>query len=85
MICLPYSDTVSFCINSDSVMMLPGETLFVRQIGQGCTSRRSCLLPLRRCVRTGHTEGISSLLVPGSREPNFGSYVANPYETLKQR
>jgi len=33
----------------------------------------------------GHSLGISSAIVPGSGEPNFDSYVANPYETLQQR
>ncbi|RKP09800.1 WD40-repeat-containing domain protein [Thamnocephalis sphaerospora] len=33
----------------------------------------------------GHSNGISSIVVPGSGEPNFDSYTANPYQTTKQR
>ncbi|GKV34239.1 hypothetical protein SLEP1_g42628 [Rubroshorea leprosula] len=33
----------------------------------------------------GHSMGWSSILIPGSGEPNFDSWVANPFETSKQR
>lgn len=41
--------------------------------------------PYEDVLALGHSSGISSLLVPGSGEPNFDSYVANPFENLKQR
>ncbi|CAI0442484.1 unnamed protein product [Linum tenue] len=33
----------------------------------------------------GHSMGWSSILIPGSGEPNFDTWVANPFETSKQR
>ncbi|PQQ21561.1 putative U3 small nucleolar RNA-associated protein 7 [Prunus yedoensis var. nudiflora] len=33
----------------------------------------------------GHSMGWSSILIPGCGEPNFDSWVANPFETSKQR
>lgn len=36
-------------------------------------------------VAVGHTGGISTMLVPGSGEPNFDSYVADPYQRARAR
>ena len=33
----------------------------------------------------GHNTGLSSLLVPGSGEPNFDSNEADPFEDKKRR
>ncbi|PKA57469.1 Pre-mRNA-processing factor 19 like 1 [Apostasia shenzhenica] len=41
--------------------------------------------PYEDVLGIGHSMGLSCILVPGSGEPNFDTWVANPYETRKQR
>ncbi|KAG1331430.1 U-box domain-containing protein 72 [Cocos nucifera] len=41
--------------------------------------------PYEDVLGIGHSMGVSSILIPGSGEPNFDTWVANPYETTKQR
>ncbi|KAH7431942.1 hypothetical protein KP509_08G074800 [Ceratopteris richardii] len=41
--------------------------------------------PYEDTMGIGHSGGLSSILVPGSGEANFDTFVANPFETVKQR
>ncbi|KAL6504121.1 hypothetical protein OROGR_026044 [Orobanche gracilis] len=47
--------------------------------------RKISFRPYEDVLAIGHSMGWSSILVPGSGEPNFDSWVANPFETRKQR
>ncbi|KAG8969040.1 Small subunit (SSU) processome component [Tulasnella sp. 419] len=47
------------------------------------TSLRFC--PYADVLTTGHSKGLSSILVPGSGEPNFDSNEADPFESKKAR
>ncbi|KAI3714565.1 hypothetical protein L6452_21521 [Arctium lappa] len=52
---------------------------------KGYQIQKSRFRPYEDVLGIGHSMGLSSILVPGSGEPNFDSWVANPFETLKQR
>ncbi|TDL19025.1 BING4CT-domain-containing protein [Rickenella mellea] len=41
--------------------------------------------PFQDILTVGHAKGLSSILVPGSGEPNFDSSEADPFETRKAR
>jgi U3 small nucleolar RNA-associated protein 7 len=41
--------------------------------------------PFEDVLCIGHTHGVSSIVVPGSGEPNFDSFENNPYANPKQR
>ncbi|MCO5561264.1 hypothetical protein L7F22_014885 [Adiantum nelumboides] len=44
-----------------------------------------CFCPYEDTMGIGHSGRLSSILVPGAGEANFDTYVANPFETVKQR
>ncbi|BFZ59069.1 putative U3 small nucleolar RNA-associated protein 7 [Saitoella coloradoensis] len=51
--------------------------------GEQIVDARFC--PFDDVLGFGHTGGFSSIVVPGSGEPNYDAYELNPYETVDQR
>ncbi|XP_009608885.1 probable U3 small nucleolar RNA-associated protein 7 isoform X1 [Nicotiana tomentosiformis] len=54
-------------------------------IAKGYQVKKVAFRPYEDVLGIGHSMGWSSILIPGSGEPNFDSWVANPFETSKQR
>ncbi|KAL2554610.1 Transducin/WD40 repeat-like superfamily protein [Forsythia ovata] len=54
-------------------------------IAKGYQIQKLAFRPYEDVLGIGHSMGWSSILIPGSGEPNFDSWVANPFETSKQR
>eukprot|EP00887_Chlorella_sp_A99_P001363 scaffold8.g1363.t1 len=41
--------------------------------------------PYEDVLAAGHAGGLSTMLIPGAGEPNYDSYVADPFQSLRQR
>ncbi|CAN1780509.1 U3 small nucleolar RNA-associated protein 7 [Linum perenne] len=53
-------------------------------IAKGYQIGKVSFRPYEDVLALGHSMGWSSILIPGSGEPNFDTWVANPFETSKQ-
>lgn len=54
-------------------------------MAKGYQIEKVAFRPYEDVLGIGHSMGLSSILIPGAGEPNFDSWVANPFETSKQR
>ncbi|CAI0410775.1 unnamed protein product [Linum tenue] len=54
-------------------------------IAKGYQIGKVSFRPYEDVLVMGHSMGWSSILIPGSGEPNFDTWVANPFETSEQR
>ncbi|KAJ1881501.1 putative U3 small nucleolar RNA-associated protein 7 [Coemansia sp. RSA 1722] len=61
------------------------EKPYMTQLMPSTTLNTVRFVPYDDVLGCGHSQGISSLVIPGAGEPNFDAYVANPYQTTKQR
>ena len=55
----------------------------IMQSGEVLESVRFC--PYEDILGIGHSNGFSSIVIPGAGEPNFDSFVDNPFQSTKQR
>ncbi|CAG8618257.1 12589_t:CDS:10 [Ambispora gerdemannii] len=68
------------------ILFLPGsKSPYMTHIQRGTQLQDLHFCPYEDVLGFGHSQGISSLIIPGSGEPNFDSLEANPFQTKKQR
>ncbi|KAH6576168.1 hypothetical protein BASA61_006189 [Batrachochytrium salamandrivorans] len=58
---------------------------YMTHLVAGSTIQDIQFCPYEDVLGCGHSTGFSSLVIPGSGEPHFDTFEANPYQTRKQR
>jgi len=82
MLALGYGSHVQ--VWKDALKEKAKDPYMVKQLpGMGVQTVRFC--PFEDVLGVSHSDGYSSMLVPGSGEPNFDTFEANPFENKKQR
>ncbi|KAG6548052.1 hypothetical protein Mapa_010486 [Marchantia paleacea] len=69
----------------DALTVKQSKPYMAHRVPKGSQVQDLAFCPYEDVLAIGHGNGISSILVPGAGEPNFDSFVSNPYESLKQR
>jgi len=62
-----------------------GITARVKALSSSLSVKSVRFRPLEDVLCCGHTNGVSSIIVPGAGEPNYDSFENNPFATTKQR
>lgn len=53
------------------------------RLGNGAQVSGLMFAPFEDVLGVGHSNGYSSLVIPGSGQANFDAYEANPFETKR--
>ncbi|XP_050386609.1 probable U3 small nucleolar RNA-associated protein 7 [Argentina anserina] len=61
------------------------ERYMTHPLVKGYQIEKALFRPYEDVLCIGHSMGWSSILIPGSGEPHFDTWLANPFETRKQR
>uniref|UniRef100_A0A0K0EKY8 BING4CT domain-containing protein n=1 Tax=Strongyloides stercoralis TaxID=6248 RepID=A0A0K0EKY8_STRER len=89
--CLAFSQKNCIAVGSENVVNIYNDshlgtmkTPYLRYKCSGAINKLQ-FCPYEDVLGVGHSTGYTSLLIPGSGDPNFDGYRVNPYETKKQR
>lgn len=58
---------------------------YLREEFPGKSIKKIRFVPFEDMLAVSHSDGFANLVIPGAGEPNFDTFEANPFQTLKQR